>query len=294
MKKRYVLAVIACIVITLFWNLVPFPHGLSRYSWRNTSSFDHPVSTAVNVYCRKHTVPDITFEQSTWNEGWLNVLKAKLSEDAILQLDYAGEEPENLDQIENPMEGWRRVCGINGGFFNAHEPEYGRPTGCVRTDGAFAQWNGNELTPAYGSGNVTVYFNKNGHLRFAYHGWGNGQWMPLSDTTWSYNDSVQDYSYHIEEQYGVSGAYALLVHGKRCFLGRPHSHYWYASDDSAVTLFGETADGTILMVTAEHAGGGLKECELMESLGAVNAIRMDGSYSTGMVVDKGLVNHRKN
>lgn len=293
-KKHYILVTAG--VLLIFLILIPLPHGLAGFSSMGQKKLNTPVETAINIYCRKFTVPDITFQDGTWNGGWLKVLKVQLDDDTIVRLDDAGEKPLPLDQIQNAglrKNGWYRVCGINAGFFNAHEPEYGRASGAVREDGSFVKWQSEEMAPAYGSGNATVYFNEDGHLRLVYHGWKNGAWMPEKDAEWSYDEKTDDFTYHIPETFGVSGAYTLLINGKRVWLGRSHSIYWNASKASPVTLFGETGDHSLLLVIAEKAGGGEMECELMKQLGAVNAIRMDGGTSTSMVWDKGLVRKQK-
>lgn len=286
-KLRWlILAVIAAAVIL---TVIPFPHGLSRISDHGSGEFERPVADAINVYCRKGTRPSVKYVSGTYEGVPYNVLEVKPDDHTFIQLDYAGETPEYLDELYDHSSEYWHVGGINGGFFQNSGEEYGRPVGALLIDGSWAQWKDQELTPAYGRGNATVYFNRDGNLKLAYHGWENGEWKPVSDSFWSYNEEIVDYGYQIDTEYGLSGAYTLLRNGKRVWLGKNDSAYWNRSSDSWVTLFGETSDGTVLLVIAGKLGGGEAETELMKQLGAVNAIRLDGNTSTCMTVDKGLV-----
>jgi len=293
MKRRYLILAAALAAALACFLLIPArPHGLSRISYDSRTQAG-PIATAINVYAEKGTVPDVRYESGTFQKKRYDVLIVTPGDTTFIKLDYAGDVPKlmtDLSDQELIRSGYWRVGGINGGFFNDSSPDYGCPTGAVLIDGKWQRWHDQELTPAYGNGNATVYFNRDGELKLCYHGWQNGIWMPSGDTFWSYDSSVQDYAYQIDRQYGLSGAYMLLKDGRRIWLGRSSSSYWNLSSSSPVTLFGETADGRILLVTAQNIGGGEQETALMQKLGAVNAIRLDGSVSTGMAVDRGLVN----
>jgi hypothetical protein len=267
--------------------------GLTRISDAGGKEFTNPIATAVNVYAKKGTTPSVKYVRGTFNGKRYDALIVTPSDTTFIELDYAGDDPQYLDRLEDTdllAQGFWRVGGINGGFFNGKDPDYGRPTGAVLVDGVWQKWHGEELTPAYGSGNATVYFNPDGELELCYNGWQDGKWMPPDDAFWSYDDGAGSYIYHTDRRYGLSGAYTLLKDGRRIWLGRSQSIYSNRSSDSSVTLFGESADGRILLVTAGSIGGIEQETALMQQLGAVNAIRLDGSTSTGMCVDKGLVN----
>ena len=94
---------------------------------------------------------------------------------------------------------------------------------------------------------------------------------------------------------GVSGAYTLIVDGdssvhwgKGDYSG---TDFWNYSG-TAVTLFGQKANGNYVLVTTEGTLNAESQVELMVDLGCVNAIRFDGGGSTQMAYDEGLIlNH---
>jgi exopolysaccharide biosynthesis protein len=292
-RRTWIGIVLLATALVCFLVLPVRSRGLTRISDTGSREYTNRIATAVNVYARKGVAPSVKYTRGTFNGKRYDALIVTPSDTTFIQLDYAGDDPQYLDSLEDTAllaQGYWRVGGINGGFFNNNEPDYGRPTGAVLVDGVWQLWRGEELTPAYGNGNATVYFNRDGGLKVYYHGWQNGIWMTPADTFWSYDSSVKDYTYHIFSRYGLSGAYTLLKDGRRTWLGRAQSAYPDCSKDTSVTLFGESADGRILLVTARNIGGIVQETALMQQLGAVTAIRLDGSTSTGMCVDKGLVN----
>jgi hypothetical protein len=294
MKRRSIfLAAVLAAALACFLLIPARPHGLSRISYEAKKGTVSQIATAINVYAKQGTAPAVRYERGTFAGRRYDVLTVTPGETTFIQLDYAGDDPKTLEQLydrQRTAGGYWRVGGINGGFFNDGSTDHGRPTGAVLIDGEWQRWHNEELTPAYGNGNATVYFNPDGALELRYHGWQNGVWMPSTDLFWSYDNASQDFVYQIDRQYGLSGAYTLLKDGRRIWLGRSDSSYWNRSSASSVTLFGETADGRILLVIAQNIGGGEQETTLMLQMGAVNAIRLDGSTSTAMCVDRGLVN----
>ncbi len=283
-KLRYFIIVLLLVLIGIFFFRPK--EAMIQYSNVWGSQIVNPISTAINVYTKGDSQGVIQYEGEYENVTY-EVIEVRPDENTKIQLDYAGEIPITLDQLydeQTIQEGWTRVGGINAGFFNRNQPDYGYPTGAVLVQSEWKGWGSEMLTPAYGRGNVTVYFNHYGGFDIHYHGWQNGQWMPSTDTFWYYNTQTNSYQYDIQYEYGVSGAYSLLKNGKRVWLGKTHSMYWERSKTSPVTLFGQKEDGTYLLVIAQNIGGGEKETALMQSLGAYHAIRLDGNSSTSMVI----------
>lgn len=279
--------------------------GLKRYSATgSTTTWSRAVSTAISLYVKNGTVPQITKYDGTYNGTAYHVLEADTSDgNTLIKVDYAGNTPVYLNNIydsdltANDEYYW--AGAINAGFFgaSASSSSYGYPTGAVRTGGIwqtysskFTNYEAWECTPSYGDGFTSYYFNRSGNdAKLLYNGWRNGVFYKYyndpSPNTWDYSP-VYSYSE------GVSGAYTLMVDGdtsvhwgKNDYSG---TNYW-SYTGTAITLFGQKANGNYVLLTTSAGSLTADQCiSLMSSLGCVNGIRFDGGGSSQMAYDNGL------
>jgi uncharacterized repeat protein (TIGR02543 family) len=294
---------------------MPTPTGAISIGSTGQSYQTRAVATAINVYAKSGTVPHVkkssgTFAGANGNVTY-NVLEIKPDGNTIVKVDYAGNTPKiitNMLDTSLTGNGYYAVGGINAGFFDNTNTNktYGLPTGVVEkssTTQIFTDKNSSVhyLTPAgYGSGFTSLYFdgtNMTNRIHLRYHGWTGGVFKYDSDNygedtvaQYYYNtETDQGYKYVYDYSNGVAGAYTLFVNGENKTLGRADSSYW--TWGSSVTLFGQKADGTYLLVTTTgNIGDGSYESALMGQLGATDAVRFDGGGSTNMFYDDGLVN----
>lgn len=277
------------------------PDGLTIVNYRGGNTFSRKVSTTIDVYSKAGTIPAVEYKTIEFNGVQCNVLEvAADGENTIIQAEYTGGDPLYMNNIYDASltknDEYYLVGGINGGFFNNNQfsSDYGVPTGAVASNYKYVEWeNGWVMTPGYGNGFSTAYFTGGDELELRYHGWENGEWKPYDDDTIEW--ITEGIRYNLPGQFGISGAYTLLVDGEVNHLGKEDSIYYnYNNGQSAVTLFGQKEDGTFLLVTTEGGiGDGDAETELMQQLGAVNAIRYDGGGSTQMMYADDLVNYHE-
>ena len=285
MKKRYRVMLTALLIIVAA--MPRYPHGMAVF--HAVQGGGVPLATAINIYARLGTKPNVIFRQGVFDGVPYTALWVYPDANTEVVLDYAGETPKPLEKLAHFKLGWWRVGGINAGFFIDHGEAYGRPVGAVAIDGKFQTWKGETLVPAYGKGNVTAYFDEDGSLALAYHGWKDGQWCPAGDSFGTYDAAKETYTYRLKTPFAVSGGYSLLRNGKRVWLGKGHSPYWESSTKTGVTCFGQCQDGSVLLVVAGALGGGEEETRLMRQLGAMTALRMDGGASGALCVDRLLL-----
>lgn len=274
------------------------PDGLLVENYRGGNTFSRKVSTSINVYSKKDTIPNITHKSTTFNGVKVNYMEVVADGvNTIIQVDYTGGKPKNMNQFYDSGltkdDQYYLVGGINGGFFNNNSlsKDYGAPSGAVAANYKYVDWaNGWTLTPAHGNGFTTAYIESGKMLDHRYHGWNQGVWQPLEDNTVEYIENGIRYT--LPAQFGLSGAYTLLVDGEVNHLGKEDSAYYnYNNGRSAVTLFGQKEDGTFLLVTTQGGiGNGDEETKLMQELGAYSAYRLDGGGSTQLMYTEGLVN----
>lgn len=262
--------------------------SMIRNSWnekRKVHTLQRRISTAINVYAENGTVPRIRHEEGVYEGVEYDILRVDPDEHTFLKVDYS-ETPEYLDELYDPdleKEGFTRAAGINAVFFDNTEIAYGRPVGGVMINGEWTNWNGEENTPAYGSGFATVYFNR-GKMEIRYHGWENGAWK--GDEDWSYWCG-----YAIEAENAVSGAFTYFIDGKeQDITDGEHGVIDYHKTRRALTILAQKEDLQYLLI---EFYGGLSEEKVLEFLreeGVMDAIRMGGGGSTSMVYLESEVN----
>lgn len=279
------------------------PTGLKRHSATgNTSAWTREVSTAIGLYVKKGTVPNITKYDGVYNGVDYHVLEVNTSDgNTQIQVDYAGNAPKYLNNfIDTNMtnNGYYWAGAINAGFFTASKSSsmYGYPTGAVRKNGNWEKYyvaNKNEYwdcSPSYGSGFVSAYMNKqNNELELIYNGWNNGVFYKYYNDT---NPNSWEYGNLNKYSEGVSGAFTLMVNGDTSVhwgKGDYKGTDFWSNTGSAITLFGQKANGHYILLTTSGKSLSANECiDLMNKLGCVNGIRFDGGGSSQLAYDNGL------
>ena len=279
------------------------PTGLKRHSAAgSTSAWTREVSTAIGLYVKKGTVPNITKYDGVYNGVDYHVLEVDTSNgNTQIQVDYAGNTPKYLNNfIDTNMtnNGYYWAGAINAGFFTASKSSsmYGYPTGAVRKNGNWEKYfvkKSNEYwdcSPSYGSGFVSAYMNKqNNELELIYNGWNNGVFYKYyndpNPNSWEYGN-LNKYSE------GVSGAFTLMVNGDTSVhwgKGDYKETDFWSYTGTAITLFGQKANGHYILLTTSAGSLSANECiDLMNKLGCVNGIRFDGGGSSQLAYDNGL------
>ena len=243
------------------------------------------ISTAINIYARQGTVPQVQHESGFLAGVEYDVLRIDPNEDTFLQVDYS-ESPVYLNALvdqERIDEGYVRVGGINAGYFSNTNFEYGRPVGAVRTHNAWTTWHGNLNTPAYGSGYATAYFNRY-DMELRYHGWKNGRWQ--GDHIWSYWTG-----YLIDAENAISGSYTYFADGKETDITKGDVYgVNYHRYGRALTIFAQTAAKQYLLIEFYGTIDDAYVKQFLRENNATDAIRLDGGGSCQMIYDDELVN----
>ena len=256
------------------WNEKTRIHSLTR-----------KLSTAINVYAKDGTTPQVQHESGTFAGVVYDVIRIDPSEDTFLQVDYS-ETPVYLTELvdEELIEsGYTRVAGINGGYFKNISSEYGRPVGAVMNHGEWTTWNGIENVPSYGAGFATVYFNTY-DMVIKYHGWNNGTWH--GDHCWSWWQG-----YTIEAQNAIAGSYTYFVDGEqRDITDGDYGTENYRNNKRATTVFAQRSDKQYLLIEFYGYIDGSSVIKFLEEEGVENAIRLDGGGSCQMIYESDLVN----
>ena len=275
--------------------------GMTYYgSGGRTSSLSRKLPTAIGVYVKSGTVPNVRKKSGSYGGTTYQALEVLPTGESgtFLQVDQAYSSSDKTPKYINNFYDHTLTSGnnyywagaINASFFNntSSSPEYGAPIGAVIQGGvqAFKAYNDNwQGKPLYGSGYTTAFWNKSGMMKLNYEGWKNGKYYRYNgDTapvTW---DDGQTWSY----TEGVSGAYSLYTDGVRTNVGLGDSIY-RTGTYTATTLFGQKADGTYVMLVDNSNLTIDKQAALMhDQLGCVNVIRMDGGGSSQMAYNKSL------
>lgn len=237
-----------------------------------------PVPTAINVYT-DGTAQDILHEQGVKDGVSYDLLHVIPTEHTKIQVDYS-ELPVFLNELTDPSmeeQGFHYAGGINGGFFSNTDQEYGRPVGAVRRNNSWVLWNGEECTPAYGSGYATAYFDHNS-MWLKYHGWQNGQWM--GDDLWTWE------GYSIDAENGITGAYTYYADGEAVDItAATESAVDYRGYGRALTIFAQTDANEYLLINIYGTLSEESVYALLDGWNAVNALRLDGGGSCQMVYE---------
>lgn len=276
-----------------------------------SSGYSRQIPDMISIYTKNGTIPNVEHIHGTTSYGGSNeydLLTVKPDDNTFIKVDYSKNSIKNMNNFydtsltANNEYYW--VGAINGGYFEMGTTN--KPVGLVATNGAVQLWGTNKLEPGYGSGNVTSYFNgkKANSIDLLYHGYKNGVWH--TDDGYDYTDnSIYNNGLTNDTKYftygtwtknlkeGLSGGYVILQNGQESKKGYDDSIY-KTSTSRAQTILGQKSDGSYLLVTTKAGLGGVdNEAAFMKSLGAVNAIRLDGGGSSQMVYDDGLVNNKK-
>lgn len=285
---RMIAAVVLCFSVSVLSGVKASGSALIRNSWnekRKVHTLQRKISTAINVYAENGTVPRVSHEEGIYAGVEYDILRVDPSEETFLKVDYS-ESPEYLDELYDEdleAQGYTRVAGINAGFFNNTSHGYGRPVGGVMVNGEWTDWNGEENTPAYGSGYATAYFNR-GKMELCYHGWENGAWK--GDEDWSYW-----YGYAVESENAVSGSYTYFCDGEEIDItDGDHGMVNYHKSRRALTILAQKADLQYLLIEFYGSVSEEKVIEFLRAEEVVDAIRMDGGGSTSMVYLESEVN----
>ncbi len=278
------------------------PEGLSVINTLGDSVWSRAVSTMISVYAKRGTYPTVTVNVDAYDGLIYHYMLVTPSDTTIVQLDYAGDTPETLNNFVDTKltngDYWF-IGSINGGFFtNSDEyPGYGYPTGAVRCDSTWETWTNSygesyDLIPDHNAGYVTAYWT-GADMVLSYNGWDRSlfnQWGQIGN--W-FGDITRETSY----ENALSGSYSLFSSGEEVNLSPVTSSstatYWNYT--RSVTLFAQLTDGRYVLLTTEGTCRGDDEIELLkhvaerENSAVEDAIRLDGGGSTQMCFDQGLV-----
>lgn len=279
------------------------PSSMEVIGASGASTYTRKVATSIGIYAKKGTVPAVRKSEGTWGGVTYHVLEVDSNGDTFIQVDYAGangreDQPKYLNNFYDTSltDEYYWVGGINSGFFENNSitsPTYGQPVGVVKRDGAlehFVSTTGTdiELAAGYGTGFVSTYLNDNGEMELIYNGWSGGNFYKYygdpNPNSWEYGD-------YDNYEDGVSGTYTLIVDGDPSVhwgnTDGSGASYWNNAG-SAMTLFGQKADGTKVLVNVEKGISNTQQIALMQNLGCVDAIRFDGGGSSQMTFDRSL------
>lgn len=265
-----------------------------------TSSLSRKIPTAIGVYVKSGTVPNIRKTSGTYGSTTYQALEVLPTGESgtFLQVDQAYSSSDKTPKYINNFydhtltanNSYYWAGAINASFFNnnSSQTEYGAPIGAVIQGGiqAFKAYNDNWQGKAiYGSGYTTAFWNKSGMMKLNYEGWKGGKYYryngDTSPVTW---DDGQTWNY----TEGVSGAYSLYTDGTRTNVGLGDSIY-RTGTYTATTLFGQKADGTYVMLVDNNNLTVDQQAALMhDKLGCINVIRFDGGGSSQMAYNKSL------
>ncbi len=245
-----------------------------------------PIPVAVNVYAKDGTIPQVVHEEGVYAGVEYDMLRVDPSEYTFLQVDYSPS-PVLLNSLYDQQlvnEGYSRVGGINASFFS----QYG-PVGALRIDNGWAYAGGTELTPSYGNGYATAYFN-NTDMVLKYHGWAGSAWIPYDDGIWT-GEQTGVHAYGLDSEFAVSGSYTYFADGIRQDLTGALSASGYGSTRRAVSILAQKADSQYLLLSFFGHLSDAQVIEFLEAEGDVtDAIRFDGGGSTALVYEDTLVN----
>ena len=275
--------------------------GMTYYgSGGRTSTLSRKIPTAIGVYVKSGTVPNVRKKSGSYGGTKYQALEVLPTGESgtFIQVDQAYSSGDKTPKLINNFYDHTLTAGnnyywagaINASFFNntSSSSEYGAPIGAVIQGGiqAFKAYNDNWQGKAiYGSGYTTAFWNKAGMMKLNYEGWRGGKYYryngDTSPVTW---DDGQTWSY----TEGVSGAYSLYTDGARTNVGLGDSIY-RSGTYTATTLFGQKSDGTyVLLVDNSNLTVDQQAALMHDQLGCVNVIRMDGGGSSQMAYNRSL------
>lgn len=275
--------------------------GMTYYgSGGRTSTLSRKIPTAIGVYVKSGTVPNVRKKSGSYGGTTYQALEVLPTGESgtFIQVDQAYSSSDKTPKLINNFYDHTLTAGdnyywagaINASFFNntSSSSEYGAPIGAVIQGGiqAFKAYNDNWQGKAiYGSGYTTAFWNKDGMMKLNYEGWKGGKYYryngDTSPVTW---DDGQTWSY----TEGVSGAYSLYTDGVRTNVGLGDSIY-RSGTYTATTLFGQKSDGTyVLLVDNSNLTVDQQAALMHDQLGCVNVIRMDGGGSSQMAYNRSL------
>ena len=240
------------------------------------------VPVAINVYAKDGTVPQVIHEGGAFKGCEYDVLRVDPSEDTFLAVDYAGPSLLNYLYDSNLTEnGYHRVGGINASYYSGD----GCPVGAIRRYNEWSYCNGMELSPSFGNGYATMYFN-NTKMVTKYHGWINEGWYPYGDGIWI-AETNGIHAYGIDSKYAISGSYTFFADGiEQDITGGVSGKH----TTRAATVFAQRADKQYLLLTffGNITDESIKEFLRKENV--TDAIRFDSGGSTQMIYESTLVN----
>jgi hypothetical protein len=293
MSKHRILRLSHSLILTAVLSICGlFSHTLPVHAEEVCNSWDETkrvhflrrkIPTAINIYT-DGTEQNVLHEKGLIDEIQYDILRVIPTEHTFLQVDYS-EYPVFLNELKDYntiAQGYQYAGGVNAGYFSNTEYEYGRPVGAVRRHNAWTWWNGQENTPAYGSGYATAYFTGD-DMWIRYHGWAWNDWQ--GDDSWRWWTG-----YTINAENGISGSYTYFVDGVEMDItGGAGGMINYRNYGRAVTIFAQNDEKEYLLFTIYGTLPEERIREVLRELHVVNAIRMDGGGSAQMVYETELV-----
>ena len=298
-----------------------FSSGISVRAELIPNSFDETsrshdlrrnVPVAINVYAKNGTVPQVVHEEGVLNGVAYDVLRVDPSEDTFIQVDYSPSAQllYSLYDYDLVSQGYTRIGGINASFFTGG----GCPSGAIRVDDQWQYYGDMELSPSYGNGFATAYFN-NTDMELKYHGWQGSAWIPYDDGIWN-GEQTGVHAYGISSRFAVSGSYTYFANGVQIDLTTGGSGRYQTTravslitaaasccqiylntvgsgryqTTRAVSLMAQRADKQYLLMNFYGRISDWDIIEYLRSEGVTDAIKFDGGGSTQMVYEDTLVN----
>ena len=242
------------------------------------------VPVAINVYAKNGTVPQVVHEEGELNGIAFDVLRVDPSEDTFIQVDYSPSAQLLYTLYDHDLvnSGYTRIGGINASFFSGG----GCPAGAVRVDDQWQYYGDMELSPSYGNGYATAYFN-NTDMEIKYHGWSGSTWIPYDDGIWN-GEQTGVHAYGISSKFALSGSYTYFANGVQTDLTTGGTGRYQTT--RAVSLLAQRADKQYLLLNFYGRISDWDIIEYLRSEGVTDAIKFDGGGSTQMVYEDTLVN----
>ena len=287
-RKTLLLIAVLCF-FSVFRAALPVEAELVENSWDETKrvhNLRRNIPVAVNVYTKNGTIPQVRHEEGIFAGVEYDILYVDPSEDTFLQVDYYGGAMllSDLYDYDLVASGYSRVGGINASFFSGSGP-----VGAVRRNNAWMTFGGVELSPSYGNGFATAYFN-NTDMELRYHGWSGSAWIPYDDGIWV-GEQTGEHAYGIDSKFAVSGSYTYFAGGVQTDLTGRLNSTGYGGWCRGMSLLAQMSDKQYMLVNVYGNITDANVVELLKSKGDVtDAIRFDGGGSTQMVYDDELVN----
>ena len=249
------------------------------------------IPVAINVYAKDGTVPQVKHETGVYAGVEYDILRVDPSEDTFLQVDYNGS-PTSMSSLYDydlVQSGYTRIGGINASYFSNVEDMYGFPAGTVRIDNQFCYWNDVELSPSYGNGYATVYFN-NTDATIKYHGWSGSAWIPYDDNIWI-GEQTGMHEYGIDSKFAFSGSYTFFVDGQQIDITAGTGNVIdYRGFSRAFSIFAQREDKQYLLISFFGTISDGDVIKFLRNENVTDAIRLDGGGSTHFLYEDTLVN----